>query len=259
MKTANGYLWNGDCLKEMRRIPDGRIDLVLCDLPYGTTACPWDSIIPLEPLWAEYMRVCKKNAAIVLTAAQPFTTTLIHSNMKLFRYCWYWVKNNKTSFAAAKYQPLRNVEDVPVFYRAAPTYHPQGAIQIPAPAGLNGEVVRQVKERKCREGVYGGEKPGGSLIGSYTSTTTSFPHQTLMFTKEAGLHPTQKPTALFEYFIRTYTDPGQVVLDNTCGSGTTAVACIRTRRRFVCIEQDPVIYNSACERVATCNPGFGRE
>lgn len=252
-----GRLWNGCCLEKMKQIPDGKVNLILTDLPYGTTSCPWDSIIPLEPLWEQYLRVTTPNAAIVLTSAQPFTTTLIASQLKLFRYCWYWVKNNKTSFAAAKYQPMRNVEDIPVFYRKAPTYNPQGTQDIPVAVGFDGEARRKLKTRDTREGVYSGEKPGGSLVGKYTSTLVGYPHQTLMFPKEVGLHPTQKPMGLFEYMIRTYTNIGDLVLDSTCGSGTTAAACIRTQRKFVCIERDPDIYNTAVKRVTNINPGFG--
>lgn len=124
-KHVSGEIWNGDCLELMRNIPSGSVDMVLCDLPYGTTACSWDSIIPFEPLWEQYWRICKPNAAIVLTASQPFTTALISSQMEWFKYCWVWEKNLPTGFANAKRMPMRSYEDIPVFYKKQPTYNPQ--------------------------------------------------------------------------------------------------------------------------------------
>lgn len=252
MKIGNhGHIWNGNCLELMKRIPTGKVDMILCDLPYGTTDCKWDSIIPFEPLWAEYKRVCKPNAAIALTAAQPFTSALIASNYKMFKYCWYWIKNNKTSYASAKHQPMRNVEEVCIFYKQAPKYNPQGIMKIPAH-------LVQTKERIGKDGtVYAGQGIGGSLVGKYTSEHTNYPHQTLMFAKESGLHPTQKPLELFAYLIRTYTDKGQVVLDNTCGSGTTGVAAMEAERKFICIEMDEKNYATARDRLLNFKRGFG--
>lgn len=243
-KTKHGKLWHGDCLKLMRKIPDGEIDMVLVDLPYGITACNWDSIIPLEPLWKAYKRICKPNAAMVFTSAQPFTTTLIASNRKMFRYCWYWIKNKKVGYSSAKDQPMRNVEEVVVFYRKKPVYNPQGKTRIP-------KYKLSMRERRVNKGsVYQGENhAGGSLLGKYKPQFTNYHHQTLCFGSDGGKHPTQKPVALFEYLIRTYTNPGDMVLDNTCGSGTTGVAASRMERRFICIEKEKDIYETAKGRI----------
>jgi site-specific DNA-methyltransferase (adenine-specific) len=236
-------LWHGDCLDLMRHIPDASVDLVLCDLPYGTTACAWDSVIPFEPLWAAYRRVCR--GAVVLTAAQPFTTALIASNLTDFRYCWYWNKSNVTGFANAKKQPLRCVEEIPVFYRARPTYNPQGLVPF-------GKTVN--KGKSAGGGTVQGETVGsgrGALRSGadYFQEFTNYPRQTL--TVESAVktvHPTQKPVALMEYLIRTYTNEDDGVLDNTMGSGTTGVACINTRRRFIGIEKDPEYFALARAR-----------
>lgn len=252
MKTT-GKLWNGDCLELMGRIPDGKVDMVFVDLPYGTTACDWDSIIPLDSLWEQYHRVCKKNAAMVFTAAQPFTTTLVMSNRKEFRYCWYWIKSNKTLFQSAKYQPMRNVEEVCVFYASLPTYNPQGRTRIPA------SKVKTCERVADPTSPYHGCREGGSLVGKYVSEWTDYPCSAICFDKETGMHTTQKPVDLIEYMIKTYTDPGQVVLDNTCGSGSTGVACIRTGRKYICIEKDPEIFATAEKRILEAErmPGFG--
>ena len=244
-KTKHGELWHGDCLKLMRKIPDGEIDMVLVDLPYGITACDWDSVIPLEPLWKLYKRVCKPNAVMVFTSAQPFTTTLISSNRKMFRYCWYWVKDRKTGFANAKYQPMRNVEEMVVFYGSKPTYNPQGKTRIP-------KHLVSVKERfPDIKSVYKGCQVAGSgqLTGKFISEFTNYPHQTLCFGSDGGSHPTQKPVSLFQYLILTYTNHGDMVLDNTCGSGTTGIAASRTKRRFICIEKEREIYETAKGRL----------
>ena len=244
-----GEMWLGDCLDLMADIPDGSIDMILCDLPYGTTACSWDSIIPFEPLWAHYWRVAKPNAAIVLTASQPFTSALIGSEISNFRYCWYWLKSRPTGFANAKKQPLRRVEEACVFYKAAPDYSPQGLVYSP-------------KTMKNSRSTGGATVQGDSLASKkgsmrtpgreYVQEFTNYPTQVLEFSNASGtVHPTQKPVALFEYLIRTYTTEGQTVLDNCSGSGTAAVAAHQTDRRYVCIEQDVDYYLASCERVAT--------
>lgn len=230
--------------------PDGSVDMVLCDLPYGTTACKWDSVIPFEPLWEQYWRVCKPNAAVVLTAAQPFTSALIYSNIPNFRYCWYWHKSRPTGFANAKKQPLRNVEDVVVFYRKIANYKPQGIVRIDK---------RSKNSSSC-----GGDTVRGDTVltagrGSlrtkgkeYIQEFTNYPTQLLSIpsNNESKLHPTQKPVALFEYLIRTYTNEGDTVLDNCAGSGTTAIAAERTDRRWICIEKEPEYYWKSAERIS---------
>lgn len=254
MEIGNGQFLLGDCLELMREIPDGSVDMVLCDLPYGTTACSWDSVIPFEPLWEQYWRVCKPNAAVVLTSAQPFTTALISSQMKHFKYCWYWNKTAVTGFANAKKQPLRCVEEVCVFYKNLPSYNPQGL----QPLGevkrngksVGGDTVRGSVEKSAGKGSLRTEG------AEYVQEFTNYPRQTLTFQRDASKqHPTQKPVALFEYLIRTYTNPGEHVLDNTAGSGTTAIAAENTGTRWTCIERDEGYYIKAVARVMdhTCS------
>ena len=245
-------LHHGDCLELMQAIPDGSVDMILCDLPYGTTACKWDTVIPFEPLWAQYRRVAKRNAAIVLTASQPFTTALIASNMREFRYCWVWAKSRVTGFANAKVQPLRCVEDVVIFYRSRPTYNPQG--------------IRRIDAVKRNGGSVGGDSLRGDTEGSagkgslrtagaeYVQEFTGYPRQVLNIGSESGtIHPTQKPVALMEYLIRTYTREGETVLDNCMGSGTTGVACANTGRQFIGIERDDKYFQIASERIAAAH------
>ena len=218
----------------MCRIPDKSIDMILCDLPYGTTACKWDTIIPFEPLWEQYERVIKDNGAIVLTASQPFTTTLINSNPSLFRYCWYWKKKYSTGFMNANKMPLRNVEEVVVFYRRLPTYRPQGVVAVNR---------KQTRRRDKATTIY---NDMGLKEGEYTQEFTNYPSQVLEFGKEGNsVHPTQKPVALFEYLIETYTNEGETVLDNCMGSGTTAIAALNTGRYFIGIEKEKKYFDIA--------------
>lgn len=232
-------LLNGDCLELMKDIPDGSVDLVLCDLPYGMTDCKWDTVIPFDQLWAHYNRALKANGVAVLFASQPFTTLLIHSNRKAYRYCWYWLKNQATGFTFAKYQPMRKVEDICVFYKKMPTYNPQGVQTV------MGQKVKQKKPSQ-RESVYKTD----TLMKPYTPRLTNYPKNVLQFNTERGLHPTQKPVPLLEYLVRTYTNEGDTILDNCMGSGSTGVAVKRVGgRHFIGIEQDPNYYNIACERI----------
>lgn len=223
----------GDCLEVMRGIPDKSVDMILCDLPYGTTACKWDAIIPFSELWSEYERVIRDNGAIVLTSSQPFTTSLIASNMKLYRYSLVWEKEQGVNFLLAKKQPLKVHEDVNVFYKKQPTYNPQMTKGKPYTSGkgTSGEVTGHVtKVQTKNEG-------------------TRYPRSVLQFKRETGLHPTQKPIALFEYLIKTYTNEGETVLDNCLGSGTTAVAAINTGRQFIGIEREPRYVSIANQRI----------
>lgn len=240
MKYAE--LRKGDCLEVMQDIPEKSIDLILCDLPYGTTQCAWDKKIPFEPLWEQYKRITKDNAAVVLFSVQPFTTQLISSNKKHFRYCWYWKKNNKTGGQYAKVQPMRCIEEICVFYRKAPTYNPQGLQRLKKP------IIRDAE--KIRSNVYKWRGQGVFNIQKYTN----YPCHLLEFANEAQsnikrYHPTQKPVALLEYLIKTYTDEGATVLDNCMGSGSTGVACVRTKRRFIGIERDNDFFRVAAERI----------
>jgi site-specific DNA-methyltransferase (adenine-specific) len=247
MDIKNGRFYLGDCLEVMKEIPDGVVDMLLVDLPYGTTACSWDSIIPLDELWKEYNRICKENAAMVFTAAQPFTTALIASNIDNFRYDWIWVKNGVTNVGNAKKMPLRNYESVVVFYRKPCLYNPQGLKPF-------NKVVNKGKSA-------GGATTQGDEIGNgrgklrsgedYLQEWTNYPRQTLEIKQNSRnkIHPTQKPVELFEYLIRTYTNEGDLVLDNTAGSGTTAIAAENTGRKWVCIEQSEEYATKAVERI----------
>jgi site-specific DNA-methyltransferase (adenine-specific) len=227
----------GDCLELLPQIADESVDMILCDLPYGTTACSWDSIIPLNKLWEQYHRICKPNAAMVFTAAQPFTTILAASNLQNFRYEWIWEKPQGTNPMNAKVMPLKSHENILIFYRKKPTYNPQMWYSTPysgfsSDKSTIGEVYgnQQSKHR---------DNPDGSR----------YPKTVLKFKQEKGLHPTQKPVALMEYLIKTYTNPDEVVLDNTMGSGTTGVACMNTQRKFIGIESDEKYYKIAKERI----------
>lgn len=231
-------LLNGDCLKLLPEIPTGSVDLILCDLPYGMTDCKWDSVLPLDQLWAEYNRVLKADGVAVLFSAQPFTTELIASNRKAFRYCWYWLKNQPTGFTFARYQPMRKVEDICVFYRKMPTYNPQGIKALSGP-------VKQ-KKPPSRESVY----QMTTLQKEYVQRFTNYPKNVLQFNTERGLHPTQKPVPLLEYLVKTYTNPGDTILDNCMGSGSTGVAVKRVGgRNFIGIEQNPEYFSIARERI----------
>lgn len=233
-------LLHGDCMKLMQDIPTGSIDLVLCDPPYGTTECEWDSVLPFPELWREYDRLLKPNGAAVLFSAQPFTTQLIQSNRKNFRYCWYWLKNQVTGFAFAKYQPMRKVEDICVFYRKMPTYNPQGLVAIKEPKP-------QRKQWYRSDSVYKAD----TLMQEYTPRFKNYPKNVLQFNTERGLHPTQKPVPLLEYLVKTYTNPGDIILDNCMGSGSTGVAVKRAGegRKFIGIEQNKVYFDIAQKRI----------
>lgn len=244
-RIGNAVLYLGDCLEVMAGLPDASIDMILCDLPYGTTACKWDSVIPFDALWAQYRRVAKRNAAIVLTAAMPFTAALVMSNPREFRYCWYWKKSVGSGFQNAKRQPLRLIEEVAVFYRKPPKYIPQGLVRIDAP---------RVNKISAAGSIVGGTSGRGGLrtVGNeWVQEFTNYPRNVLEFpAPTAGRqHPTQKPVALMEYLIRTYTQEGEVVLDNCMGSGTTGVACANTGRRFIGIEREPNYFHIAQNRI----------
>lgn len=236
-------IYNIDCLEGMKQIPEKSIDLILTDLPYGMTDCKWDHIIPFDLLWEQYNRIIKDNGAVVLFGAQPFTTKLIQSNLKHFRYCWYWQKNNKTGFTYAKYQPMRCIEDICVFYKQAPTYNPQGIKKIE-----NGRVKKHKDAGK--DSVY----KWGTLTKEFKQQYTNYPVHLLQFNNEAAsnknrLHPTQKPVALCEYLVKTYTNEGDTVLDSCAGSGTTLLAAKNTGRQYIGFETDEKYYNLAVERL----------
>lgn len=244
-------LMRGDCLDHLGAVADQSIDLILCDLPYGTTACAWDSIIPLDRLWSEYKRVIKPNRPIVLTASQPFTTTLISSNREWFRYDCTWVKNRPTNFAHAKNKPMKKHEDVLVFSEGTTAHVSQSKSRMPYyPQGLV-EVEKKASVRKRPTQLTDAFFQGRASHGEFTREFTNYPHTVLEFaTDQLGLHPTAKPVAMMEYLIRTYSAEGEVVLDNTMGSGTTGVAAANTGRRFIGIERDPGYFEIAHKRIA---------
>ena len=231
----------GDCLELMKQIPDGSIDMILCDLPYGTTACKWDTIIPFDKLWEQYERFIKPNGAIVLTASQPFTSALVMSNHKLFRYEWIWIKNRGSNFALANKMPIKEHESVMVFYKKLPTYNP--IKQQRAESGK--ERVKTIINPSTVSENYGGIV----LQEGKIYEELRFPSSCQKFNCEVGLHPTQKPTKLFEYLIKTYTNEGDLVLDNCAGSGTTAIACLNTNRNYILIEKEDKYYDMILERI----------
>lgn len=227
---------NMDCIAAMRAMPDNSVDLILCDLPYGTTQNKWDSIIPFEDLWAAYNRIIKSNGAVVLTAQAPFDKVLGASNIGMLKYEWIWQKDNGTGFLNAKRAPLKTHENILVFYREPPTYNPQMR------QGFRPYTQKQGSSSKN----YGAVTPGHVTENNgqrYPVTILEFPRD------KDKQHPTQKPVALMEYLIRTYTNEGELVLDNCMGSGTTGVAAMRAGRRFIGIERDEKYFQIAEQRI----------
>lgn len=242
--VEDAALYLGDCLELMKQLPDASVDLILCDLPYGTTACAWDSVIPFPLLWAEYRRIAKPSAAIVLTAAQPFTTALIASNMGAFKYEWIYEKTNPKGFLSAKRRPLTAHENVCVFSFGTPPYFPQ-KWTIP-------EHLRT--KRKHATSKTSGECYGSRELKRWDDDGSRFPTSVIGFSNRVGrdenYHPTQKPLELMEYLVRTYTSEGDVVLDNCMGSGTTGVACMNTGRRFIGMELEPKYFQISLKRIS---------
>ena len=225
----------GDCLELMKGIPDKSVDMVLCDLPYGTTRNKWDSVIPLNKLWKQYERMIKDSGAIVLFSQMPFSAELVHSNLKLFKYEWIWQKDNGTGFLNAKKMPLKIHENILVFYKKLPLYNPQ--------------MRTGFKPYKCKQGRHS-TNYGAYEQGHITeSNGERYPIDIIKFKKDSGLHPTQKPVELLEYLIKTYTNEGETVLDNCMGSGSTGVACINTNRNFIGYELDEKYFEIAEKRI----------
>jgi site-specific DNA-methyltransferase (adenine-specific) len=235
----------GDCLEVMQTIADKSVDLILCDLPYGTTACKWDSVIPFEPLWAEYRRLLKPRGQVVLTASQPFTSAVVMSNPDWFRVEWVWEKNRGSNFASTKWHPMKEHESVLVFGKGPGTYNP--IYQERAESG-KAMVRAGVKSKGGRGTVYGEMDRGHD--NTKLDPNMRVPRSIQRFNCEVGLHPTQKPVALMEYLIRTYTNEADTVLDSCMGSGTTGVACANTGRKFIGIERDPSYFAIATNRIA---------
>lgn len=237
-------LMQGDCLQRMAEIPDGSVDMVCADLPYGVSNSPWDSVIPLAPLWQHYRRIVKTNAAIVLTASQPFTSTLVASNPAWFRYDLVWDKVGTTGFANAKRMPLRRHESVLVFYARQPTYNPAMEVR-GAPRNKGGS--------RGDKGVYRIAHSAPAFNNTYYPTSIVTVSNA---SKKGVVHPNQKPVPLLEWLVRTYSNEGDTVLDNTMGSGSTGVACMNTGRRFVGIEQDQRYFGIARDRIDAALPAM---
>ena len=230
----------GDCLDVMQDIPDGSVDMVCTDPPYGTTACKWDVVIPFEPMWGALKRIVKPNGAIVLMASQPFTSALVMSNVAMFKYCWVWDKVMPSGFQIAKYVPMKRHEDVVVFSKGSPNWNP-----------IKEKRDKPIKGRVSKISESSPLKYSDGKVRIYTDKN---PQSILVFSKQSDgkyIHPTQKPVALMEYLIRTYTNPGETVLDFTFGSGTTGVAAANTGRRFIGIERDPDYFAVASARIRT--------
>ena len=228
-------IYNMDCLEGMKQIPDGSIDAIICDLPYGTTNNKWDTLIPLDKLWEQYKRIAKRDAAIVLFAQCPFDKVLGASNLSMLKYEWIWEKENGTGFLNAKKMPLKIHENILVFYKELPVYNPQ---------------MRQGFEPyKCKTG------DQGTNYGNYEKVVTisngdRYPLTILRFDRDSdSFHPTQKPVDLLRYLVKTYTNEGDTVLDNCMGSGTTAVACVKEKRNFIGFELNTEYYNKAVQRI----------
>jgi site-specific DNA-methyltransferase (adenine-specific) len=240
-------IYNEDCLIGMNRIPDHSIDLILCDLPYGTTVYEWDIPIPLEPLWEQYNRIIKDNAAIVLFSDEPFASDIINGNRKYFRYKWIWDKEYGSNFQNARRMPMKRHEEILVFYKKLPTYNPQWWYSTPYKA--------KNTERRNTYELLSGKMYGGSVrerrIMAGSVDGRRYPTSILRFPRynTKRLHPTQKPVALLEYLIKTYTNEGDVVLDNCFGSGSTLVAAVNTNRRYIGFELERKYFDMACQRL----------
>ena len=230
----------GDCLEVMADLPAGSIDLILTDLPYGVTSCRWDSVIPFEPLWAHYKRLLKPRGAVVLTASQPFTSALVMSNPKWFRYCQVWEKTLATNFMWAKKIPQKKHEDIAVFYAKQPTYNPQ---MQPGSPYAEGRTDRRSGQEPC--GVTTSRAAIANVGTRYPSSVIRFSNS-----NHGLVHPTQKPVPLMEYLVKTYSNEGETVLDSCMGSGTTGVACLNTGRNFIGIEKDPGYFAIAQQRTS---------
>ena len=232
-------LHHGDCLDVMHEIPDGSVDAIICDIPYGKTNCKWDVVIPFEPMWIHLKRIIKPRGAIVLFGSQPFTSALVMSNPKMFRYEWIWNKNNGANFASVKKMPLRVHENICVFYDKQPLYN----------AELKGGTIKSFGKRVFQDSVVSANNTGTKQGIGYPKSIVSFPKPNNL--SGGGLHPTQKPVALLEYLIRTYTNEGETVLDFTFGSCSAGVAALTTKRRFIGIERDATYYALGVQRVQT--------
>ena len=244
----------GDCLDVMQGIPDGSVDMVMTDPPFGTTACKWDSVIPFEPMWEQLKRITKPNGAIVLMASQPFTSALVMSNVAMFKYCWVWEKTRPTGHVNAKNKPMKAHEDVAVFSTGTTVHASQSESRmIYNPQGLQSVNILKKQDTPGRRAMGTGSTVGTrpSTKATHMQTETNYPRSIVKISSESmNVHPTQKPVALMEYLISTYTNPGETVLDFTMGSGTTGVACKNLDRAFIGIEMDADYFAAASKRIS---------
>ena len=239
--VSGSALFNADCMDILPLIPDKSVQLILADLPYGTTGCKWDSIIPFEPLWEQYERIIKLNGAIVLTASQPFTSALVMSNLKLFKYEWIWEKNVSSNFMQYKFMPAKKHENILVFANGKTTYN--AIMEEKSPLSLE-RMKYKFKNRSQSE-----HYKTDISVDRSKREEKMYPTSIKKFNRETGLHPTQKPIALFEYLIKTYTNEGELVLDNVMGSGTCPLASKQLNRKFIGIEKEVKYYDLAVARV----------
>ena len=246
IKTNNLWLMKGDCLERMKEIESGSVDMVLADPPYGTTACKWDSVIPLDKMWEQLNRIIKPNGAVVLFGSQPFTSVLVCSNLKMFKYDVYWKKEKPTNIFQVKRRFGKSTEVISIFYKEQPTYNPQmvkhtGKLVTNKPKGIHKSIVMGNSRQK---------------VAAYIDNGFRYPTDVLEFRREilgSTVHPTQKPVALMEYLIKTYTNENETVLDFTFGSGTTGVACMNTNRKFIGIEMDDTYFDIGSKRILESN------
>ena len=241
-------LWKGDCLELMKDIPDGSVDLILTDPPYGTTACKWDSVIPFDLMWEQLKRIIKPSGAIVLFGSEPFSSMLRCSNLKMFKYDWVWEKSKVGNVFNCKNAPQKNFENIMIFSNGTIAngsskkmpYFPQGLIDV--------NILKKNQRKGCDVGTIT-NRPSRKNGSEYTQTKTNYPRQIIKFNNEQGFHPTQKPVALLEYLIKTYTQEGETVLDFTAGSFSTAIACLNTNRNFIGIELDDGYFDIGVKRI----------
>ena len=238
--VSGSALFQGDCLDIMPLIPDKSVQLILADLPYGTTACKWDVIIPFEPLWEQYKRIIKDRGAIVLFGSEPFSSYLRMSNIKQYKYDWYWKKSKPAGFANAKKMPLKDVETISIFYKSLPTYNPQGIEKCNRVISNSTKKIKQNNVTAINGGAF--------KTDTFIQEFTNYPRQIIEVGVEQGQHPTQKPLELMKYLIKTYSNENDMVLDNTMGSGTTCLAAKELNRKFIGIEKEHKYYEIACQR-----------
>ena len=243
---------HGDCLELMKNIPDGSVDMILCDLPYQVTACKWDTIIPFEPMWEQYNRIIKKSGVIALFGSEPFSSSLRSSNLKKYKYDLYWLKNRPTGMAYARFQPMRKIENVCIFFEGKSIYNPIKTKR--TESELKKLSKKSVKTKKTENYNMDYGKTANRYDNEYKNPTNVLEFKCVANQgKEKLPHPTQKPVALFEYLIKTYTNEGETVLDNCAGSGTTAIACMNTNRNYILMEQEKEYIDIISKRIAEHN------